>query len=97
MSSVLGDLLPRDFVAGNAQTWAMHVVFYAVTELWRLEGSMLAAHLHKPLLVFWPYLIADLRQQRRLRPDVAGASDASRTWLCGLKVHSRAQSFIHSL
>ena len=97
LSSVLGDLIPRDFAVGNAQAWAMHVVFYAITELYRLEGSMLAAHLHKPLLVFWPYLIADLRQQRRLRPDVAGASDASRTWLCGLKVHSRAQSFIHSL
>ena len=87
LSSVLGDLLPRDFAAGNAQAWDLHVVFYAVNKLDQLEGSMLAAQLHKPLLRFWPYLIAELQQQRRLHPDVAEASDASRDWLCGLKVH----------
>ena len=97
LSSVLGDLLPRDFVAGNAQTWAMHVEFYAVTELWRLEGSMLSAHLHRPLLLFWPHLIAEIRRQQHLHPDVAEAPDASRNWLCGLKVQSLFHYFTHSL
>ena len=97
LSSVLGNQLPRDFAAGNAQVWAMHIVFYTVTKLCHLEGNMLEAHLHKPLLVFWPYLVAELRRQRHLHPDVVEAPDASRNWLCGLKVHSPSHSFTHSL
>ena len=86
MSSVLSDLLPRDFSAGNARKWDLDVVFCAVTRLYRLEGSMLSAHLHKPLLIFWPYLNAEMRrQQRQLVPE---SVEASELWLCGLKVHT---------
>ena len=86
LSSLLSDLLPRDFAAGNARKWDLDVVFRAVTTLYRLEGGMLLAHLHKPLLIFWPYLNAVMRrQQRQLVPESA---EASEVWLCELKVHT---------
>ena len=93
MSSVLGDLLPRDFAAGNAQLWDLGNVLLAIGALCHnLEASELSAHLHKPLLVFWPYLISEMRRQHQLCPESAGASVitsrvTSESWLCGLKVH----------
>ena len=90
MSSVLGDLLPRDFAAGNAQTWDLDIVLQVISALcYNLEGSMLSAHLHRPLLVFWPCLIAEMRRQHRLLTESAGASAPSATSearLCRLKV-----------
>ena len=88
MSSVLGDLLPRDFASGNAQLWDLDVVLQAIGALChKLDCSMLSAHLHRPLLVFWPYLIAEMRRQHRLLTESAGASFTSaEARLCGLKV-----------
>ena len=84
MSTVLGDLLPRDFVAGDARKWDLDIVFCAVTTLRRLEGSVLSAQLHKPLLIFWPHLMAEMRRpQRHLVPESA---DESEVRLCRLKV-----------
>ena len=62
LNNMYGDLLPRDFAAGNARPWDLRLVFCAVTALYQLEGSMLSAHLHKPLLVFWPYLAAEMQR-----------------------------------
>ena len=51
-------------------------MFCAVTTLRRLEGSVLSAHLHKALLIFWPHLMAEMRrQQRHLVPESAEASE----------------------
>ena len=85
MSHVLGDLIPRDTVRGDAHTWDLHVVFLAIGTLCHLEGSELSAHLHKPLLVFWPFMIAEMRRQRLLTKST-GASFPSEDGLCGLKV-----------
>ena len=67
-SRLLSDLLPRDFAAGNAHAWDLNTVSQTVTALSQLEGSLLTAHLHKPLLVFWPYLIAEMRRHQRQLP-----------------------------
>ena len=56
-SCLLSDLLPRNFTAGNGETWDLNLIFRTVMVLDKLEEGMLAAHLHRPVLVFWPYLI----------------------------------------
>ena len=108
MGSMLGDMLPRDFAAGNADAWDVHLVFHAiaalcqleyvvepehlndmiynVTSLGQLEGCMLAAHLHKPLLVFWPHLVAEMRRQHRCLQESTGESPPPGNGLPSLKV-----------
>ena len=83
LSCVLGKMLPRDFAAGNAQAWDLPVVFHAIHALLPLEGSMLAARLHRPVLVFWPYLIAEVGRRRRLHPE------SESTTIFNLKVNFR--------
>ena len=70
----------------------MHVVFHGVEVLSQLVGpSVLSAQLHTQLLVFWPYLIAEMRRQRRAFTESPGASEPSGqppgTRLFRLKVH----------
>ena len=81
LSRVLSVLLPADFAAGNARTWYLDAMSYIVTTLSSLEGRMLSAHLHKPMLVCWPYLMADMGRQRKLLPAPPGYV------LLTLKVH----------
>ena len=90
-SKLLTDLLPRDFAAGNAHAWDLDTVFQTVTALSQLEGSLLVAHLHKPLLVFWPYLMAEMRRQQRQLPAAdRGEEPGQRP--NGLKVRCRTHS-----
>ena len=108
LGSVLGNMLPRDFAAGNADMWDVRVVFHAiaalcqleyvmepehlndmfynVTSLQQLEGCTLAAHLHKPLLVFWPHLVAEMRRQHRCLQESTGESPPPGNGLPSLKV-----------
>ena len=89
LSIALGDLLPRDFAAGKASRWDLHIVFHGLKALYEVggqEGGSLSAHLHRPLLVFWPYLIAELRRQHRLLPESDEKSAPQGDWLLGLKV-----------
>ena len=81
MSCVLGTMLPRDFKAGDSHAWDLRAVFHAITALHPLEGSVLSVQLHKPMLVFWPYLIAEVGRQRRLLSESEG------TTLFNLKVY----------
>ena len=87
MSRLLSVLLPRDFVAGNAHTWDLDTVFIVITTQYQLEGSMLPVHLLKPMLVFWPFLFAELRRQRRLLQESAGAYVPPGHWRLGVKVN----------
>ena len=100
MSSVLGDLLPRDFAAGNAQAWGLHIVFHAIHAVCQVSPrqlcSVLSAHLHRPLLAFWPYLIAEMRRQRRLRPEPTGASTPPADVLLELKVRIHKTGLVHA-
>ena len=77
LSSVLGNLLPRDFAVGNAETWSLGLVYRTVMVLEKLDESVLSAHLHRPLLVFWPYLMMEMRRQSCLRPEPTGVSTPS--------------------
>ena len=117
LGSVLGNMLPRDFAAGNADMWDVRVVFHAiaalcqleyvmepehlndmfynVTSLQQLEGCTLAAHLHKPLLVFWPHLVAEMRRQHRCLQESTGESPPPGNGLPSLKVRGNA-GYIHS-
>ena len=92
MSCVLADLLPRDFAAGFAQTWDLNDVYQAIDALCQLEGQgclTLSALLHKPALVLWPYLIAEMV---RILPESTGASAPSEHWLIGLRVGTYSPS-----
>ena len=91
LSRLLSDLLPRDFAAGNAQQWDLDVVSCTISALCEFEGSaggVLSAHLHRPLLAFWPHLIAAMGRQQRILPKSAGASVPQEDSPLGqLKVH----------
>ena len=92
LSRLLGELLPRDFAAGNAKEWDLDVVSCTISALCELEGSagsLLSAHLHRPLLVFWPQLVAEMGRQRRLLPESAARASVppENSPLGRLKVH----------
>ena len=70
-------------------------MFYNVTSLCQCEGCMLAAHLHKPLLVFWPHLVAEMRRQLRHLQESTGESPPPENGLPSLKVCVNA-GHIHS-
>ena len=92
LSSVLGNLLPKDFASGNPETWNLSLVSHTIMVLYKLEGSTLSAHLHRPLLLFWPYLAAEMRRQSRLLPESVAVSEPS-----VLSTHSRLKVQIQKL
>ena len=88
MCCLFSDMLPGDFASGNAQMWDLAVVVRAINALGRLAGSTVSSYLHRPMLLFWPYLIAETR---RLAKNAEGSPSGPKA----LKVR-RARSHIQS-
>ena len=61
---LLSSILPRAIAAGCGPTWKLGntLSFIATVSSSPVNGHKLAAQLHRPLLVSWPYLIAELRR-----------------------------------
>ena len=76
---MFGEILPRDFEAGNAHLWRLRDVLTSFGFICYVSVptpstvSSLTSQLHQPLLVSWPYLIAALRQSKQQQPRMHDA------------------------